>query len=38
MKPNNELKFLPPEGDIESKIILKQLNKATRALAEGVLP
>ena len=34
MKANNELRYLPPEGDIESKTVLKQLNKATRALAE----
>ncbi len=34
MEANNELRFLPPEGEIESKVILKQLNKATRALAE----
>ena len=34
MKANNELRYLPPEGDIESKTVHKQLNKATRALAE----
>lgn len=34
MEANNELRYLPPEGDIESKTVLKQLNKATRALAE----
>ena len=34
MEANNELKFLPPKVEIESKVILKQLNKATRALAE----
>ncbi len=34
MEANNELRYLPPEGDIESKMVLKQLNKATRALAE----
>lgn len=34
MKANNELRYLPPEGDIESKTVLKQLNKAIRALAE----
>ena len=32
MEANNELKFLPPKVEIESKVILKQLNKATRKL------
>lgn len=34
MEPNNNLKFLPPLVDVETKEILKQLNKSTRALAE----
>lgn len=34
MEPNNNLKYLPPLVDIETKEILKQLNKSTRALAE----
>ena len=34
MEPNNNLKFLPPLVDVETKEILKQLNKSTSALAE----
>ncbi len=33
-KPFNDLPFLPPQKEIETKAVLKQLNKATRALAE----
>ena len=33
-KPYNELPLLPPEADLESPDIIKQLIKATRALAE----
>ena len=34
MEPNNNLKKLPPQKEIESIKILKQLNKSSRALAE----
>ena len=34
MDPNNNLKKLPPQKEIESIKILKQLNKSSRALAE----
>lgn len=34
MEANNNLKFLPPEAEIETITILKQLNKSSRALAE----
>ncbi|MBN2829284.1 MAG: Fic family protein, partial [Candidatus Cloacimonetes bacterium] len=34
MKSNNGLSKLPPKADLETVAILKQLNKANRALAE----
>ena len=34
MEPNNNLKKLPPQKEVESIKILKQLNKSSRALAE----
>ncbi|PQJ74756.1 hypothetical protein [Polaribacter gangjinensis] len=33
-KPYNELPFLPPKADIETKVILKKLITSSRALSE----